>query len=63
MVTEIEHPARGRYATVGCPIRLSDSPVELRPAPLLGQHTEEVLTTLADCSADEVERFRREEVV
>jgi len=62
-VAEIEHPLRGKYATVGCPIRLSDSPVELRPAPLLGQHTEEVLTTLAGCSAAEVDRFRREEVI
>ena len=63
MVAEIEHPTRGRYPTVGCPLRLSDSPVELRPAPLLGEQTEEVLTTLAGCTPEDVERFRREQVI
>ena len=62
-IAEIEHPTRGRYPAIGSPIRLSDSTVELRPAPLIGQDTEEVLTTLAGYTPDDVERFRREQVV
>jgi formyl-CoA transferase len=45
-VVEVDHPQRGRFKTVGCPIRLSDSPVEVAPPPLLGQHTDEVLASL-----------------
>lgn len=63
VVQEIEHPIRGRYYTLGCPIRLSDSPVELRAAPLLGQDTEDVLTRLAGLSREEVDRLRAEQVL
>lgn len=42
-VVEVEHPQRGAYKTVGCPIKLSDSPVEIDRSPLLGEHTEEIL--------------------
>jgi formyl-CoA transferase len=45
-VVEVEHPGRGRFKTVGCPLRLSDSPVDVAPAPLLGEHTDEVLASL-----------------
>ena len=45
-VVEVDHPGRGRFKTVGCPLRLSDSPVELAPPPLLGEHTDEVLASL-----------------
>ncbi len=46
MIVEIEHPVRGRYVTVGNPIKLSASPTTITPAPLLGQHTREVLEEL-----------------
>lgn len=45
-VIEVDHPERGRFKTVGCPLRLSDSPVEVEPPPLLGEHTDEVLASL-----------------
>jgi formyl-CoA transferase len=45
-VVEVDHPERGRFKTVGCPLRLSDSPVEIAPSPLLGEHTDEVLASL-----------------
>lgn len=43
---------------IGSPVRLSESPVAPRRAPLYGEHTEEVLTTLAGYSTDEVRRMR-----
>ena len=45
-VVEVEHPTRGKHLTVGNPIKLSDSPTEVTRAPLLGEHTDEVLKEL-----------------
>lgn len=42
-VVEVGHPTRGPYLTVGNPIKLSDSPADVRRSPLLGEHTDEVL--------------------
>jgi formyl-CoA transferase len=46
MIVEVEHPVRGKYITVGNPIKLSASPTTIGPAPLLGQHREEILKEL-----------------
>jgi formyl-CoA transferase len=43
-VVEVDHPTRGKYLTVGNPIKLSDSPSEVVRSPLLGEHTEEILS-------------------
>ena len=42
-IVDVDHPERGRYVSVGCPIKLSDSPVEVVRSPLLGEHTVEIL--------------------
>ncbi|MEM1363833.1 MAG: formyl-CoA transferase [Pseudomonadota bacterium] len=42
-IVDVDHPERGRYASVGCPIKLSESPVEVTRSPLLGEHTVEIL--------------------
>jgi formyl-CoA transferase len=42
MVVTVDHPERGAFKTVGCPIKLSDSPVKVEASPLLGQHNEDV---------------------
>ncbi|WP_448206279.1 formyl-CoA transferase [Azospirillum sp. sgz302134] len=42
-VVEVDHPKRGKYLSVGNPIKLSDSPTEVVRSPLLGEHTEEIL--------------------
>jgi formyl-CoA transferase len=43
-VVEVDHPVRGKYLTVGNPIKLSDSISEVTRSPLLGEHTDEILT-------------------
>jgi formyl-CoA transferase len=53
-VVEVDHPVRGRYLTVGNPIKLSDSLTDVIRSPLLGEHTEQILTELLGYSPDEV---------
>jgi formyl-CoA transferase len=43
-VVEVDHPKRGKYLTVGNPIKLSASPSDVKRSPLLGEHTDEILT-------------------
>ena len=43
-VVEVDHPTRGKYLTVGNPVKMSDSITEVKRSPLLGEHTEEILT-------------------
>ncbi|MDX1423700.1 MAG: formyl-CoA transferase, partial [Kiloniellales bacterium] len=54
-VVEVDHPTRGKYLTVGQPIKLSDSPAEVKRSPLLGEHTEEILSEVLGLSQDEIE--------
>jgi formyl-CoA transferase len=63
MVFDLEHPTRGRFAMIGSPLRLADSPAEPTRAPLFGEHTEEVLTTLAGCTPEDVQRLREKRIV
>jgi len=53
-VVEVDHPTRGKYLTVGNPIKLSDSPADVRRSPLLGEHTEEILGKLLGYSEKEL---------
>ncbi|GIH77484.1 formyl-CoA:oxalate CoA-transferase [Planobispora longispora] len=46
MVVEVGHPERGSFVTVGSPLQLSDSPVEITTPPLLGEHNTEIYTGL-----------------
>ena len=46
MIVEVEHPVRGRYLTVGNPVKLSASPTTITPPPLLGEHREKILAEL-----------------
>jgi len=42
-VVEVDHPTRGKYLSVGNPIKMSDSPSDVTRSPLLGEHTDEIL--------------------
>jgi formyl-CoA transferase len=53
-VVEVDHPGRGKYLTVGNPIKLSDSPADVRRSPLLGEHTEEILRDVLGYSAKDI---------
>jgi formyl-CoA transferase len=53
-VVEVDHPGRGKYLTVGNPVKLSDSPADVRRSPLLGEHTEEILRKVLGYSDKEV---------
>ena len=57
-IVEVDHPERGKYLTVGCPIKLSDSPVEVIRSPLLGEHTSEILTEVLGYIGDELNRIQ-----
>jgi formyl-CoA transferase len=57
-VVEVDHPKRGKFLTVGCPIKLSSSPVEVSSSPLLGEHTVEVLSELVGFTPAEIEAAR-----
>ncbi|MDQ9172503.1 formyl-CoA transferase, partial [Oxalobacteraceae bacterium R-40] len=56
-IVEVDHPVRGKYLTVGNPIKLSDSPTEVTRSPLLGEHTDEVLAEFG-FSQSEIEELR-----
>jgi len=62
-VVEVDHPERGKYLTVGNPIKLSDSPGDVRRSPLLGEHTEEILRTVLGMNSDEIESARRQKAI
>ncbi|MDC0190443.1 formyl-CoA transferase [Rhodospirillales bacterium] len=53
-VVEVDHPTRGKYLTVGMPVKLSDSEAKVQSSPLLGEHTEEILLDVLGLSREEV---------
>ena len=57
-IVEVDHPTRGKYLTVGNPVKLSDSPSEVSRSPLLGEHTGEILQEVLGYSEEEVSGLR-----
>jgi formyl-CoA transferase len=53
-IVEVDHPTRGKYLSVGNPIKLSASSTEVTRSPLLGEHTDEILSQVLGYSATEV---------
>ena len=56
-LVKVDHPERGEYISVGCPIKLSDSDVNVERSPLLGEHTEEILAQVLGYTADDLDRI------
>jgi formyl-CoA transferase len=63
MIVDVDYPTRGTYQTVGCPVKLSDSPAEVTRPPLLGEHTADLLGALCGVGPDEVKRLREKGVI
>ncbi|HET9714605.1 MAG TPA: formyl-CoA transferase [Pseudolabrys sp.] len=57
-VVEVDHPTRGKYLTVGNPIKLSDSISEVKRSPLLGEHTDEILKDVLKLSAKDIAEIK-----
>ena len=54
-IVEVDHPERGPYLSVGCPVKLSASPAVVTRSPLLGEHTEEILRDVLGYQGDDLE--------
>jgi formyl-CoA transferase len=63
MVVDVEHPTRGTFAMPGCPVQLSESPVEVHPSPLLGQHTDAVLQQWLGVTENDLQALRQDGIV
>jgi formyl-CoA transferase len=63
MIVDIDYPTRGVYQTVGCPVKMSESPAAITRPPLLGEHTDELLTSLCGVDSDQLKRMRDAGVV
>ena len=57
-VVEVDHPERGKYLSVGNPVKLSDSPSDVERSPLLGEHTDEVLREVLGMNDDDIAAAR-----
>ena len=57
-IVEVDHPERGKYLTVGNPVKLSESVSEVSRSPLLGEHTEEILKDVLGMSDDEIDSVK-----
>ncbi|GAA2070352.1 formyl-CoA transferase [Actinomadura alba] len=63
MIVTVDHPERGPFKTVGCPLKLSDSPVEIEASPLLGEHNDEIYGGLLGLPAEELAELKSNGVI
>jgi formyl-CoA transferase len=60
MIVSVDHPTRGTFKTVGCPLKLSDSPVAVECSPLLSEHTDEILKDVLGYGEEDIAGLRAE---
>ncbi|GIX46111.1 MAG: hypothetical protein KatS3mg131_0322 [Candidatus Tectimicrobiota bacterium] len=63
MIITVQHPTRGAFPMPGSPIIMSESPRTYTPAPLLGQHTEEILSSWLGYDAEQIAQLRAQGIV
>ncbi len=61
-IVEVDHKVRGKYLTIGSPIKFSDLEIEVGPSPVLGEHTDEVLKDLG-YNADDIAKLHAAKAV
>lgn len=61
-IVEVDHKVRGKYLTIGSPIKFSDLQIEVKPSPVLGEHTDEVLADLG-YGKEEIEKLHAAKAV
>ncbi|QWD64766.1 formyl-CoA transferase [Polynucleobacter sp. MWH-UH2A] len=61
-IVEVDHKVRGKYLTIGSPIKFSDLQIDVKPSPVLGEHTDEVLSDLG-YSADDIAKLHAAKAV
>jgi formyl-CoA transferase len=61
-IVEVDHKVRGKYLTIGSPIKFSDLEIEVKPSPVLGEHTDEVLADLG-YNADDIAKLHAAKAV
>ena len=63
MIVTLQHPERGAFMVPGCPVKMSDSPVELEIGPHLGAQTEEVLKELLQMTDGDLAQLREQKLI
>jgi crotonobetainyl-CoA:carnitine CoA-transferase CaiB-like acyl-CoA transferase len=64
MVVEVDQPQMGKVKIPGCPIKFSETPVSVKkPAPLTGEHTMEILSSMLGITPDEFQKLKENKVV
>ena len=63
MILDVAYPPRGSFKTIGCPIKLSDSPVTVTSPPMLGEHSASVLERLCGVTEDDAKRLKAAGVI
>jgi formyl-CoA transferase len=63
MMVSVEHPTRGRFTMPANPVLLSESPTTVTPAPLLGEHNEEVYGKLLGLTPEDLKALKSQRTI